>query len=137
MASRETLQEAEELAEQLRHEYPDDDIRIIDATRVQPVSPTLAGQHGWEVVEERPDPQYPLVRVPEFRVVRILRCAQCGAEFEDLAFGEIPRRYCRSCQDRIDDERRAESARRAAEERRRIAWADRYMRDGGSGWGVD
>jgi len=134
MATRETLEEAEELAAQLRRQYPDADIRVVDATQVQTISRTLAAQHGWEIVEDRP--KYPLVRVPEFRVVQILHCAQCGAEFHDEAFGEIGRRYCRSCQERIDEQRRAESARRVAEARQRVAWADR-MRDGGPGWGVD
>lgn len=116
MASRDTLQEAEECAAELRARYPDADIRISarDITIGWPPKPATV-----------------------YDIVEVRRCARCSAEVETEAFGETYTVLCSVHKAERQAELEAEHKRRAAESRRAAEFADRYMRDGGRGWGLD
>lgn len=102
MATRETMQAAEELKAQFEERYPGSEIRIVD----------------------RSQPTY-----SQFAVLEVVKCHDCGAEILTQAIGEIGNNRCNDCREagRNNWTRKTqESTRRESDRIKEAEWRDRW-----------
>lgn len=95
MASRITLQEAQNLKAELQVRHSHAEFRIVDNSNERRIGRKAAEAKGYQIIEDGRITV--LAMVTRFDVLEIRRC-QCGAEILTAAIGELGLDECPACQ---------------------------------------
>ena len=118
MASRTTLEKAQNLKVELQVRHPCAEFRIIDDSKERRVGRSAAEADGYKIIEDGEITV--LAMVTRFDVLEVRRC-ECGAEILTAAIGEHGLDECATC--RIERQARQKQALAESCERGRQAMA--------------
>lgn len=136
MAWRTTREAAEAVAADVRTNHPGVSISVVDRSEERYVGRIAAEEEGWQVLEDNGGPMVK-VWATMFFVLEARQCRVCGTEIFTEAYGEANSDLCPRHEAEARERNEIETRRRVEESRRKVEFVDRYMRNGGSAFGVD
>jgi hypothetical protein len=127
MATRDTLEKAQELKARWEVDFPNAEIRIINKSGIMTVGRGVAEMENLEIIEDNGGIMVK-VQMPQFEVLEVRHC-ECGAEILTAAVGEWGLNECQNCKQTREVEYAANlqaGIEKSRQEVNEIAWRDEW-----------
>lgn len=127
MATRNTIQKAQELKENLEITHPTRKFRIVDQSEKMRIGRKAAEAYGYEILEDTGNIMV-LVNCTEFAVLEVRKCG-CGEEVLTAAIGEDSLDECDECYRRRQERQARVLAHGIEKSAQRAAQGDEFDRN--------
>lgn len=125
MASRSTLQKAQEVKAEIESRHPGIKIRITDESGVHQMGRAVAERKGFEIVEDNGGCMV-TVKETYFDISEVRICTGCGVEILTAAIGEDTLNECTTCRERRLEKQEKELQASIERSRQRMDWAESF-----------